>query len=65
MTITRQHYLNEIKQHFVVTPCVGILGPRQCGKTTLARDYSRLQADTVHYFDLEDPIDLARLMQLI
>ncbi len=28
-------------------PAVGLLGPRQCGKTTLARALSR------HYFDLE------------
>ena len=43
-------------------PAVGILGPRQCGKTTLARDYLKSSARRwVHYFDLEDPEDLARL----
>ena len=43
-------------------PVVGILGPRQCGKTTLARDYIRSSGRRwVHYFDLEDPEDLARL----
>ncbi len=47
---------------------VGILGPRQCGKTTLAREYiaslqSRAPAGCgpVHYFDLEDPEHLNRL----
>ena len=39
-------------------PATAILGPRQCGKTTLART---LAADT--YFDLENPQDLARLEQ--
>lgn len=39
-------------------PVVAILGPRQCGKTTLAR---MLNAD--HYFDLENPRDAARLDQ--
>src|SRR4030042_1621827 len=41
-----------------VFPVTAILGPRQCGKTTLART---LAAD--HYFDLENPQDLARLEQ--
>ena len=41
-----------------VFPVTAILGPRQCGKTTLAR---KLAADS--YFDLENPQDLARLEQ--
>ena len=41
-----------------VFPVTAILGPRQCGKTTLART---LNADS--YFDLENPQDLARLEQ--
>jgi hypothetical protein len=36
-----------------------LIGPRQCGKTTLARQL--LPADSVNYFDLEDPASLARL----
>jgi uncharacterized protein len=39
-------------------PVTAILGPRQCGKTTLART---LAADS--YFDLENPQDLASLEQ--
>jgi len=38
---------------------VAILGARQCGKTTLARQFVR--ADSLNYFDLEDPESLARL----
>ena len=38
-----------------------LLGPRQCGKTTLAREF--LQPDSLNYFDLEDPESLARLEQ--
>ena len=38
---------------------VALLGPRQCGKTTLAREF--LAADSLNYFDLEDPSSLARL----
>ena len=38
---------------------VAILGPRQCGKTTLARQW--LPAGHPAYFDLEDPVTLVRL----
>ncbi len=39
-----------------------VLGPRQTGKTTLARQYSKNFNDgPVHFFDLENPFDLARL----
>ncbi len=39
-------------------PVTGILGPRQCGKTTLAREF---RAD--HVLDLENPRDAARLAE--
>jgi len=45
----------ESLRNFRVT---ALLGPRQCGKTTLARSFD---VPRTHYFDLEDPIDLARL----
>jgi predicted AAA+ superfamily ATPase len=35
-----------------------LLGPRQCGKTALARTFA---SESSTYFDLEDPLDLARL----
>jgi uncharacterized protein len=38
---------------------VALLGPRQCGKTTLARQF--VPANSLNYFDLEDPTSLARL----
>jgi len=38
---------------------VALLGPRQCGKTTLARQF--VPPDSTAYFDLEDPLSLARL----
>jgi uncharacterized protein len=42
-------------------PVVALLGPRQCGKTTLARE---IAADAgAEYFDLEDPVGSARLAQ--
>jgi uncharacterized protein len=41
------------------SPVVALLGPRQCGKTTLARQLAA--PDSLNYFDLEDPASLARL----
>ncbi len=40
---------------------VALLGPRQCGKTTLARQL--VPADSLNYFDLEDPTHAARLVE--
>jgi len=41
------------------SPVVALLGPRQCGKTTLAK---RLAGqDRARFFDLEDAVDVARL----
>ena len=50
--------LSELRERCADSPAVSILGPRQCGKTTLAR---QLGAD--HWFDLENPRDLARLQE--
>jgi predicted AAA+ superfamily ATPase len=36
-------------------PAVALVGPRQCGKTTLAKGLSR------RYFDLEQPAERVRL----
>jgi uncharacterized protein len=56
--LTRTQDLLEIGKLMATFPVTAILGPRQCGKTTLAR---ALNAD--HYFDLENPRDIARLEQ--
>ena len=41
------------------SPVALLLGPRQCGKTTLARQL--VPYEDLNYFDLEDPVSLARL----
>lgn len=48
--------LGDSLRHFRVT---ALLGPRQCGKTTLARSF---EVPRENYFDLEDPQDQARLL---
>ena len=57
--ITRSHILGRIRAALDRSPVVVLSGPRQCGKTTLARQL--LSTDSVNYFDLEDPTGLARL----
>lgn len=42
-------------------PAVGIIGPRQVGKTTLARSLAQEATRTPLYLDLENPVDLAKL----
>ncbi len=52
--------LSNILQNALARSRVVVLaGPRQSGKTTLAREL--LPEDSVNYFDLEDPASLARL----
>lgn len=59
----RIEYLSEIETGFRSAKIVAILGPRQCGKTTLAREYFKNnQGQKQNYFDLENPIDLSRLI---
>lgn len=42
-------------------PAVALLGPRQCGKSTLAGMIVRQRSEPTLYLDLERPTDLARL----
>jgi len=57
--ILRNNTHNNITTALERSRIVAILGPRQCGKTTLARQF--VPPDSTAYFDLEDPLTLARL----
>jgi predicted AAA+ superfamily ATPase len=59
--ISRQKLLAQIRQALRRSRVVALLGPRQSGKTTLARLI--VQAGSANYFDLEDPASLARLTE--
>lgn len=61
METRRESYLLQIQQDFEVVPICALLGPRQCGKTTLAKQFASTFSEKVHYFDLEDYTDLAKL----
>jgi predicted AAA+ superfamily ATPase len=51
--IARPQLLEELKASLTVNPVTALLGPRQCGKTTLARQINGDQGGT--FFDLQDP----------
>ncbi len=59
--IERVQVLHMIQTALTRSPIVLLAGPRQCGKTTLARAF--VSARSENYFDLEDPISLARLSE--
>jgi predicted AAA+ superfamily ATPase len=59
MVVPRPKFLGRIETSFRVHPVVALLGPRQCGKTTLARIIAAQEPAT--FFDLENPIDIQRL----
>jgi predicted AAA+ superfamily ATPase len=61
MNIQRAAYQQTIRARLRDYPIVSLLGPRQAGKTTLARMVSADTTEAVHVFDLESPADLARL----
>jgi hypothetical protein len=59
--IERSASLEAIRAALARSRIVTLIGPRQCGKTTLAREF--LAEDSANYFDLEDPASLARLAE--
>jgi len=57
--ISRPDAINRINKVFRIHPVAALLGPRQCGKTTLAKMVA--ERETSVYFDLENPVDVRRL----
>jgi len=59
--VPRSAQLDRVKSLLRQFPIVAILGPRQVGKSTLARQVMHDWKRPCHPFDLENPADLARL----
>jgi uncharacterized protein len=59
MQINRPQFEAEVRESLSYNPVTAILGPRQCGKTTLALSISETIKSTL--FDLEDPADFELL----
>jgi predicted AAA+ superfamily ATPase len=57
----RKIYLDQISTHLRIHPICAILGARQVGKTTLAREFASNYTKPIEFFDLENPMHLASL----
>lgn len=59
----RPLFTDQIVHYFRSHPLVALFGPRQSGKTTLARMYSKSlpSFSQENYFDLENNADIQRL----
>jgi uncharacterized protein len=57
--IDRPLYMGQLSRAVKRSPITALVGPRQCGKTTLARMFSKGHITT--FFDLESQIDVNRL----
>jgi predicted AAA+ superfamily ATPase len=65
MSLEKQRYVerhlgDEVLHSLASFPVTALLGPRQCGKSTLARHILHGRGDTV-YLDLERPSDLRKI----
>ena len=61
MDIDRPLARARIHEAFSVHPAVALTGPRQCGKTTLARAVAAADPQRSTFFDLESAVDRRRL----
>ena len=59
--VKRPQAFSQVRRALRRSRVVALIGPRQCGKTTLARQI--VSPDSLKYFDLEDPASLARLAE--
>lgn len=59
--LNRDNLLTAIADRFQYNPIVALLGPRQVGKTTLARIFAKHAVGGIIFYDLESPVDLRRL----
>jgi len=57
--IERPFYISQLSRAVGRSPITALIGPRRCGKTTLARMFAEGRNTT--FFDLESQIDLNRL----
>lgn len=59
--IDRFNLIQQINNAFDIAPVCALIGPRQCGKTTLAKHIASTQLKQTHFFDLEDERDQNKL----
>lgn len=59
--LERPQHLAALARLFSIFPVVGVLGARQVGKSTLARQFAATAEGPVEFLDLEDPAERRRL----
>lgn len=59
--VPREYDFRKVRELLDEFRVVALLGARQVGKTTLARQIAAAEKEGAAWFDLEDPADLARL----
>ena len=64
MEVKRPDAIERIADSFRVHPAVALVGPRQCGKTTLSRMVAASEP-VVDLFDLESAVDRRRWDRLL
>lgn len=62
MEVRRRRHLRRLTLLLRESPVVALLGARQIGKSTLARQLVAARRGPTTWFDLENPVDLARLV---
>lgn len=61
MFIQRAPEISLLKKRLEDYPVVAILGPRQCGKTVLSRQFSAIWRSDATVFDMENPRNVQRM----
>ncbi len=59
--LLRSDHLAQLERLFRTFPIVAVLGARQVGKSTLARQFAHRTGTACEFFDLEDPAERHRL----
>src|SRR5689334_4723109 len=63
MMLKRERFIKRLQEQLHVHAVAALLGPRQCGKTTLAALLAQGYPEPIHHFDLENPSDLLALSE--
>ena len=61
MLIPRDNIISKILCEYDSHQICALLGPRQCGKTTIVKNFASNIEEPVAFFDLENPLHIARL----
>jgi predicted AAA+ superfamily ATPase len=61
MLINRDNIISKIWSEYDSHQVCALVGPRQCGKTTIAKNFASNIKEPILFFDLENPIHLAML----